>query len=88
MSLDTIHNYFEQLVFDHVHKHPELRDKAPDYVADIACMALNALAPRYIRHNVDMASYLSDTEYEQMTKQVADAVEQALTKDKRRGERE
>ena len=88
MSLDTIHNYYEQLVFEHVQRNPELRGKNPDYVADIACMALNALAPRYIRHDVDMASYLSDVEHDKMEKQVADAVKNAMKKDKRQAERE
>ena len=33
-----------------------------DLLADVACVALNRLPPRYIRHEVDFAFYLSERE--------------------------
>ena len=33
-----------------------------ELLADVACVALNRLPPRYMRHEVDFAFYLSDRE--------------------------
>ena len=77
-ELDSIHNYYEGLVFN------ALREKYPehfgsnDYIADIACVALNNLPPRYIRHDVDMAFYLSPEERQQMIDKVDQAVIKAI----------
>jgi len=52
-----------------------------DYLQDVACLALNMLPARYVRHDVDMAFFLTSTERnkisEMVTKSVADAIEQA-----------
>lgn len=56
MAFDNIHNYFEKLVFDVIQDklaNAEL-DNDEDYLGDIACVALNQLPSRYVRHNVDM----------------------------------
>ena len=85
-GLDSIHNYFESLVLK------ELRRRFPDisansdYIADIACITLNHLPPRYVRHDVDMAFYLSDEDLEAMIKQVMDEVPRSIAfVDKHRG---
>ena len=46
--------------------------------ADVACVALNRLQPRYIRHEVDMAFYMTERERSENEKQVLDAVEFAF----------
>lgn len=77
-ELDSIHNYYESMVFN------ALREKRPDhfgsndYTADIACVALNNLPPRYIRHDVDMAFYLSPDERQEMVDKVDKAVIEAI----------
>jgi len=77
-ELDSLHNYYEGLVFN------ALREKRPDqfgsndYTADIACVALNNLPCRYIRHDVDMAFYLSSDERQQMIDKVDKAVTDAI----------
>ena len=49
-----------------------------ELLADVACVALNRLQPRYIRHEVDFAFYLSERERNDSERQVADAVEYAF----------
>ena len=50
----------------------------PELLADVACVALNRLQPRYIRHEVDFTFYLSDKERAETERHVADAVEFAF----------
>ncbi|PCI50042.1 MAG: hypothetical protein COB51_03625 [Moraxellaceae bacterium] len=79
MSIEfgSIHNYYEGQVMEAV------RDAVSDgtdseSVADIACVALNHLPPRYIRHDVDMRFYLSPEESAEMKRKVHIAVEDAI----------
>ena len=73
---DTIHNHHEQAVFDAVTEgaaaFPHMKDA--DLLTDVACVALNRIAPRYIRHGVDFAFYLSDKERADNERHIADAV--------------
>ena len=70
-NFEQVHNYFERLVFEDVARrseaHPEFTS---DMLGDVACVALNRLPARYVRHDVDMMFYL--TEHERH------AIEQAL----------
>ena len=50
-----------------------------NYIADVACVALNNLPPRYIRYSVDMAFYLSPDERQEMLNKVQDAVTLAVS---------
>jgi len=80
MNFENIHNYYEKLVLDHMHEH--LIDQQgitdQDLLEDIACVALNRLPARYVRHDVDTAFFTSDEEWQRMEKQVAAAVEAAV----------
>ena len=49
-----------------------------ELLADVACVALNRLQPRYIRHEVDFAFYLSERERNEGERLVLDAVEYAF----------
>ena len=49
-----------------------------ELLADVACVALNRLQPRYIRHQVDFTFYLSERERNDSEAQIADAVEFAF----------
>mgnify|MGYP006139518791 CR=1 FL=1 len=42
--------------------------------ADVACVALNRLPPRYIRHEVDFAFYLTDRERIDNERSISEAV--------------
>ncbi len=79
-DFDTIQNHHERAVFDAVAARadafPHLREQG--LMADIACVALNRLPPRYIRHGVDFAFYLSERERQETQSAVDEAVEFAV----------
>jgi competence protein ComFB len=76
MSFETIRNYYEHLVMQRIMD--TLGEQAPgaddEYLADVACVALNHLPPRYMRHEVDMAFYVSPQERDEILAKVNDAV--------------
>lgn len=75
---DSIHNYYEQLVIDQLLRSNDRVLNDPDFLADVTCVALNRLPPRYIRHDVDMTFFLSPKEMEEMTDKVVHAVNEAI----------
>lgn len=63
MSIEQIHNYYERLVVDEVVRRVrDNPDVTADMVADMACVALNRLPARYVRHDVDLVFYLTEAE--------------------------
>jgi hypothetical protein len=72
INFEQVHNYYERLVFEDVAR---LSSNYPDFTADmlsdVACVALNRLPARYVRHDVDLMFYL--TEHERH------AIEQSIT---------
>lgn len=76
---DSIHNYYEQLVIEQTLRSNDRANSDPDFLADVTCVALNHLPPRYIRHDVDMTFFLSPIELEEMTDKVVRAVNEAVT---------
>ena len=83
MSADftTVRNHNERAVFDAVRRlapqYPGLAHD-PELLADVACVALNRLAPRYIRHEVDFVFYLSERERGESDRQLMEAIEYAF----------
>ena len=77
MALENIHNYYEHLVIQRIQ---EVIGKTNDseFIADAACVALNQLPARYVRHNVDMVYYLTADERSTMEKQIEKAVTHAI----------
>lgn len=62
-NFEQVHNYYERLVFEEVLRRSAKRpDLMPDALADIACVALNRLPARYVRHDVDLMFYLTEHE--------------------------
>jgi len=80
MSFDNINNYFETLVVavlqEKIAKNEVDNDE--DFLGDIACVALNQLPSRYVRHNVDMVFYMTAEERLQNKAVVEDAVIMAI----------
>ena len=76
---DDIHNYYEKLVFQHfsVGKFEETYNS--DFIADLLCIVLNQLPPRYIRHEVDMTFYLPASERFEMENNVTIAINKAIS---------
>lgn len=77
-AIDSVHNYYEQKVLQEIDRQLTGLEESTDFIADVACVALNHLPPRYIRHNVDMAFYLSPKESREMDEKVASAVRRAV----------
>lgn len=80
-SFPSVHNHHEQAVFDLVEaeaaRQPGFAGEA-DLIADVACVALNALPPRYIRHSIDMNFYMTDQERRASESAVSAAVYSAF----------
>ena len=81
MSINNhIRNYYEQLVAEEILRtmagHERINDV--DYLADIACVALNRLPAQYIRFEVDMAFYMTPAELAENTDAVKTAVKDAI----------
>jgi hypothetical protein len=75
---DDIHNYYEHLVLERIEKLGLNKSKESDFLADLCCLALNQVPPRYIRYEVDMAFYLPQNERQQMEMNVVNAVDKAF----------
>lgn len=71
----SVHNHYERPVFEAVSataaKYPGV---AADLLPDVACVALNRLGARYIRHTVDLAFYLTEKERLQIEQAISDSV--------------
>ena len=68
-NFDQVHNYYERLVFEEVARRahePSHMEFTSDMLADVACLALNRLPARYVRHDVDMMFYLTEQERQAM----------------------
>ncbi|TMH10827.1 MAG: hypothetical protein E6H65_11555 [Betaproteobacteria bacterium] len=75
-DFDSIRNHHERSVSAAVRaaapRFPHLHNE--ELLADIACVALNRLPPRYIRHEVDFAFYLTDRERSENEHAINEAV--------------
>lgn len=79
VQVEQINNYHERLVIDRVHAlAPQHPDFTSDMLTDVVCVALNKLAPRYIRHTVDLVFYMPEEERRAMYNGMEDAVNQAF----------
>ncbi|WP_198263202.1 late competence development ComFB family protein [sulfur-oxidizing endosymbiont of Gigantopelta aegis] len=76
MRFDSIHNYYETLVVRELIQTfvDDIKNIDEDYLQDIACIALNMLPARYVRHDVDMAFFLSTDDRTEMDHAVKSAV--------------
>ncbi|MCW8829584.1 MAG: late competence development ComFB family protein [Gammaproteobacteria bacterium] len=75
MTFDNMHNYYEALVLERiVNTLARESELDQELLEDIACLALNQLPARYVRHDVDMALFLSTREREKMQHRVNEAV--------------
>ena len=62
-NFEQVHNYYERLIFEEVARRSEQhQDFTPDMLGDVACVALNRLPARYVRHDVDLMFYLTEQE--------------------------
>ena len=63
LNFEQVHNYYERLIFEEVARRAQTHPAfTADMLADVACVALNRLPARYVRHDVDMMFYLTEKE--------------------------
>jgi len=74
--LEQLHNYYERLVLDAIRARSLNLDE--DAFVDVACVALNELPAKYIRHDVDMAYFTSPDEMSALRGRVQRAIDLAL----------
>lgn len=79
--VNYISNYYEQVVSEEIRRQLDNRAKEPtmDFMADVACVALNRLPPKYYRYEVDMAFYMSPNELHQVKEKVEEVVSEAIS---------
>lgn len=78
MRLDNnIHNYYEHLVLDYINARLD-QEYSESFISDLICLTLNRLPPRYIRHEVDMAFFLPQSERMEMEFEVAKSINLSL----------
>ena len=79
VNFESIKNYYESYVFEQITRKYGETDlgNQPGALEDIACLALNQLPARYVRHSVDTAFYLSVEEKQEMIRAVELAVDRA-----------
>lgn len=79
MSADfsSLYNHHEREVFAAVMAastdYPDIAGNN-DLLCDVACVALNRLPPRYIRHEVDFSFYLTEHERHEIDNAIGEAV--------------
>jgi hypothetical protein len=80
-DFDSVRNHHESAVFAAVAalagEYPAIGHDA-DRLADVACVALNRLPPRYIRHRADLSFYQSQEQRAEMALAVDAAVRHAF----------
>ena len=75
INFEQVHNYYERLVFEAVVGLSEAyTDYDSDNLADVACVALNRLPARYVRHDVDMMFYLTEKERQGIEESLYEAI--------------
>jgi competence protein ComFB len=79
--INHVSNYYEQVVSDEIRHQLSARESEPamDFMADVACVALNRLPPKYYRYEVDMAFYMSGSELQDVKERVIAVVTEAIT---------
>ncbi|MEP7102720.1 MAG: late competence development ComFB family protein [Burkholderiales bacterium] len=78
-AFDEIHNLQEQAVFSAI---AEMATSFPHFdfelMADVGCVALNRVPPRYVRHTVDFTFYQTASERENDQRAIDEAVRYAF----------
>jgi len=79
-EIDFIHNYYERLVLQEIFaQSSRVQEGDRDFLADVACVALNRMPPRYIRHDVDMTFFMSPQDIQEISNKVISAVTDAIS---------
>lgn len=82
-DLESVHNYYEKKVFDEINDNYLNAGLNENQLADMACIALNRIPPKYIRYDIDMSFYMSGEEHNEVQEKVKHAVKKAYKKIKK-----
>ncbi len=77
-DFESIHNHYERIIFEAVLAASGQYTVPRALLADVACVALNRLPPRYVRHDVDLVFYLTESERAHNEVAIAEAVKYAF----------
>ncbi len=81
MDFSSVHNVHEKSVFEAVSdmapKYPVIAEH-PELLADVACVALNRVMPRYIRHSADLAFFQTEKDRSETARNIAESVDFAF----------
>ena len=76
-DFSSLYNHHEREVFAAIVaasvQYPDIARDA-DLLCDVACVALNRLPPRYIRHEVDFSFYMTGGERQEIDNAISEAV--------------
>ena len=81
VDFSSLHNYYEHVVFQEVAEKAAARvggDTLPEVLRDVACVALNRLPPRYIRHDADFYFFLTEQERADNDTAISEAIDYAF----------
>lgn len=81
VDFSSVRNYYEHVVFQQVAQKAATQagsDTSPDVLLDVACVALNRLPARYIRHDADFYFFLTEQERADNDDAIAEAVDYAF----------
>ena len=79
INFEQVHNYYERLVFEEVARRSVgFQSFTSDMLADVACVALNRLPARYVRHDVDLMFYLTEQERQAIELSMEEALQHAF----------
>lgn len=76
-AANSVHNYYEHLVMDEIRASSKRALEDTEFLADMFCIALNQLPPRYVRHDVDTTFSLSPEALGEIHQKVKSAVSYA-----------
>ena len=81
MDFSSVYNIHEKTVFEAVAaaapRYPAMADD-PGLLADVACVALNRMAPHYIRHSADLAFFTTEKERQATQRNIDESVDFAF----------
>ncbi|WKE64720.1 late competence development ComFB family protein [Gallaecimonas kandeliae] len=73
---DDIHNLVEGMLLDELNTHPP--ELPSQEWADLCCLVLNKVPPRYVRHDVDAVYYMSDDEWDHIQRKLRAAIKESI----------
>ncbi len=73
-----IHNYYEHLVIEYISTQQLDLIYDQEFLGDLCCLSLSNLPARYVRHDIDMAFFLSSDQRQEMEDEVSQTVDNAV----------